>query len=173
MRLRVLVFLAFLVAVFEKPSSAREIQRSAEPSQRASESNQNPRADEAQKSAEALLDRARRLSDIRSLNAPPFRLKLTFSFTGKHLDTVQGIYDEVWISNSRWRRETTVSASSGLKSAYRRNAGSRLAATIFLNKQRESQHWLKCFQQWLGDFSSVLCLIKPINSMRCHKVRTS
>jgi len=59
-----------------------------------------------------MLVRARQLSDIRSANAPTFRLRLSFSLTDKHLDTIRGTYDEVWISKSRWRRETIV---SGLK----------------------------------------------------------
>jgi TonB family protein len=65
-------------------------------------------AEDIQKTAEGLLDRARQLSDIRSPNAPPFQLKLTFSFVGKDLETSEGTYSEVWISNSQWRRETTV-----------------------------------------------------------------
>jgi hypothetical protein len=65
-------------------------------------------AQSAQQRAEALLDKARQLSDIRSPNAPAFRLKATFSFIGKDLDTVQGTYTEVWVSRSQWRRETVV-----------------------------------------------------------------
>jgi TonB family protein len=61
-----------------------------------------------QQRAEALIDHARRLSDIRSPGAPTFRLKATFSFTGTDLDTVQGTYTEVWASDSQWRRETLV-----------------------------------------------------------------
>jgi TonB family protein len=65
-------------------------------------------AEDIQKTADGMLDRARQLSDIRSPNAPGFRLNLTFSFTGHDLETLQGTYTEVWISNSQWRRETTV-----------------------------------------------------------------
>jgi hypothetical protein len=54
------------------------------------------------------MDRARQLSDIRSGNAPAFRLKATFSFIGSDLETVQGTYTEVWTSSSQWRRETVV-----------------------------------------------------------------
>jgi hypothetical protein len=61
-----------------------------------------------QKRAEALLDKARQLSDIRSPNAPAFRLKATFSFRGDDLETVQGTYAEVWASSSQWRRETII-----------------------------------------------------------------
>ncbi len=65
-------------------------------------------AQNVQQRAEALLDKARQLSDIRSPNAPAFRLKATFSFIGKNLDSVQGTYTEVWVSRSQWRRETVV-----------------------------------------------------------------
>lgn len=65
-------------------------------------------AEDIQKTAEGMLERARQLSDIRSPNAPGFRLNVTFSFIGKDLETVQGTYTEVWISNSQWRREKVV-----------------------------------------------------------------
>jgi hypothetical protein len=65
-------------------------------------------AQEVQARAEQLLQHARQLSDIRSPNAPPFRLKATFSFTGDDLDTVQGTYTETWFSDSQWRRETVI-----------------------------------------------------------------
>jgi TonB family protein len=67
-----------------------------------------PQAQDVQQRAETLLDKARQLSDIRSPNAPAFRLKATFSFVGKNLETAQGTYTEVWVSNSQWRRETIV-----------------------------------------------------------------
>jgi hypothetical protein len=63
---------------------------------------------QVKKRAEALLEHARQLSDIRSLNAPPFTLKATFSFVGKDLETVHGNYTEVWLSHSQWRREIAV-----------------------------------------------------------------
>jgi hypothetical protein len=49
---------------------------------------ENPQ--EGPRRAEALLDKARHLSEIRSTNTPPFRLKATFSFVGTDLETVQG-----------------------------------------------------------------------------------
>jgi TonB family protein len=63
---------------------------------------------EVKKRADALLEHARQLSDIRSLNAPAFTLKATFSFVGKDLETVHGNYTEVWVSHSQWRREIAV-----------------------------------------------------------------
>jgi TonB family protein len=58
--------------------------------------------------AEALMAKARHLSDIRAKNAPAFRLKATFTFIGKDLENAQGTYTEVWVSDSQWRRETVV-----------------------------------------------------------------
>lgn len=63
---------------------------------------------EIQIRAEALMERARHLSDIRAKNAPAFRLKATFSFVGKDLENTQGTYTEVWVSTSQWWRETVV-----------------------------------------------------------------
>jgi TonB family protein len=64
--------------------------------------------DDVQKTAEGMLNGARQLSDIRSPNAPGFRLNVTFSFVGPDLDPLHGTYTEVWISNAQWRRETVV-----------------------------------------------------------------
>src|SRR5450631_2346566 len=58
--------------------------------------------------AEVLMAKARHLSDIRAKNAPAFRLKATFTFTGKDLENAEGTYTEVWVSDSQWRRETVV-----------------------------------------------------------------
>jgi hypothetical protein len=63
---------------------------------------------DVQTRAAALLNKARQLSDIRSPNAPAFRLKATFSFTGEDLEKVEGTYTEVWASNTQWRRETVI-----------------------------------------------------------------
>lgn len=58
--------------------------------------------------AETLIERARHLSDIREPDAPPFRLKATFSFVGDELETFEGSYTEYWMSDSRWRREIVI-----------------------------------------------------------------
>ncbi|MGA2856326.1 MAG: TonB family protein [Candidatus Sulfotelmatobacter sp.] len=65
-------------------------------------------AQDVQARAEAMLQRARQLSDIRSPSAPAFRLKATFSFVGDDLATVQGTYTEIRVSQSQWRREIVV-----------------------------------------------------------------
>ncbi len=65
-------------------------------------------APSVQERAESLLQRARRLSDIRAKDAPAFRLKATFSFVGDNLDTVEGTYTETWFSSAQWRRETII-----------------------------------------------------------------
>ncbi len=54
------------------------------------------------------MERARLLSDIRAKNAPAFRLKTTFNFAGKDLESTQGTYTEIWVSDSQWRPETVV-----------------------------------------------------------------
>lgn len=65
-------------------------------------------AQDTQKRAEELMQHARQLSDIRSSNAPAFRLKATFSLVGTDLKTTHGTYTEIWLSDSQWRRETVV-----------------------------------------------------------------
>ncbi len=65
---------------------------------------------ETQTRGEAMLERARHLSDIRAGNAPGFRLKATFSFVGKNLETLRGTYTEIWAGDSQWRRETEIGA---------------------------------------------------------------
>ena len=55
-----------------------------------------------------MIAKAQQLSDIRAKSAAAFRLSVAFSFPGKGLDPVQGTYTETWISESQWRRETTV-----------------------------------------------------------------
>ena len=62
----------------------------------------------AQKDAEALLERARELSDIRNEKASPFRLRANFSLVGDNLDTFEGSYTEMWASDSQWRREIVI-----------------------------------------------------------------
>jgi hypothetical protein len=65
-------------------------------------------AQDIQARAEGMMEHGRQLSDIRAPNSPAFRLKATFSFVGDDLETVQGTYTEVWVSNSQWRREIAV-----------------------------------------------------------------
>lgn len=65
-------------------------------------------AQDIQVRAEALVQHARELSDIRSPGSPPFQMKVTFNFVGNNLEPVQGTYIETWISKSQWRRETVI-----------------------------------------------------------------
>ena len=65
-------------------------------------------AQNIQSRAESLLEHARQISDIRSPNAHPFHLSATFSFIDKKLDSAHGTYTETWVSNTQWRRDTTV-----------------------------------------------------------------
>jgi TonB family protein len=68
----------------------------------------NTQSPDPQSEAETLLERARHLSDIRGPNAPPFRLKATFSFVGDDLETFEGTYTEFWVSESEWRKEIVI-----------------------------------------------------------------
>jgi TonB family protein len=67
-----------------------------------------PQKSDVQIRAEALMSKARHLSDIRAKNAAAFHLKATFNFVGKDLESTQGTYIEDWVSDSQWRRETVV-----------------------------------------------------------------
>jgi TonB family protein len=62
-------------------------------------------ADDAQARGQVLLDRALQLSDIRAANSPAFRLKASFSFVGRSLESNEGTYTELWESHAQWRRE--------------------------------------------------------------------
>jgi hypothetical protein len=74
-------------------------------------------AEDAQPNAQALLERARDLSDIRSPSAPAFRLRATFTAITRDLTTLEGTYTEIWVSNTRWRREIVVGASRRIEVA--------------------------------------------------------
>ena len=62
-------------------------------------------SEDPQANAEKLLEHARQISDIRKAGAPSFRLKATFSVITPDLETLEGNYSEVWMSDSQWRRE--------------------------------------------------------------------
>jgi TonB family protein len=78
---------------------------------------QSPPEADTQKHAEALIEAARQLSDIRTPGASPFRLNATFTFVGDDLGTVNGTYTEVWVSKSQWRREINVDKSQQIEVA--------------------------------------------------------
>jgi hypothetical protein len=63
---------------------------------------------DAQARADALLQKAREIEDIRASNASPFLLRAAFSFVGGDFNTVYGTYSETWVSNSKWREETVI-----------------------------------------------------------------
>jgi hypothetical protein len=109
-------------------------------------------AEDEQPQAQALLERARNLSDIRSPNAPAFRLKATFTAITQDLDTVEGTYTETWVSNARWRREIVVGGSRRIEvgGATRRwllNSGPQLPAEVqrFSSLLEISPSWWKEF----------------------------
>lgn len=98
-------------------------------------------AQDVQSRAEALMQHARQLSDIRSSGAPAFRLTATFSFVGDDLEAVQGTYTETWASDSQWRRETVVNNLRRIEVG----APSRLwlldSKIISQKPPKDSSHW--------------------------------
>jgi TonB family protein len=73
-----------------------------------------------------LIDKARRVSDIRADGAPAFRMEGTFKITPRNGgERTEGTYTEVWVSNRKWRRE--VQTSSFHRIAIRSNAARWLA----------------------------------------------
>jgi TonB family protein len=58
----------------------------------------------------ALIEHARRLSDIRGEGARPFRLRLDFKAIRADGGVTEGSYTEVWVSKAQWRKETVLGA---------------------------------------------------------------
>jgi len=65
-------------------------------------------ASKKEEEANALIERAKQLSDIRAEGAPAFRLKVSLRITGKGSPATEGTYTETWESAGRWRAETVV-----------------------------------------------------------------
>lgn len=55
-----------------------------------------------------MIEHAKHLSDIRVEGAPPFRLRLDFRIIKEDGSVTEGIYTEVWVSKTQWRRETAL-----------------------------------------------------------------
>lgn len=62
-------------------------------------------ADDKQQEGEALLVRARQLLEMRAPGNPAFRLAAQFRLADSSVGSVQGTYQEVWVSPQQWRRE--------------------------------------------------------------------
>ena len=62
-------------------------------------------ASNKQAEASSLIERAKKLSDIRGDGAPSFRLRLDFKAMKKDGSVLEGTYTEVWASKDQWRRE--------------------------------------------------------------------
>ena len=62
-------------------------------------------ANDKDKEAKALLQRAIDLSDIRKEGAPPFRLKANLRITNDDGSVAEGAYTEFWVSKEQWRKE--------------------------------------------------------------------
>src|SRR5579862_6694962 len=58
--------------------------------------------------AAALIDNAKKLSDIRAGGAPAFRLKMSFKIIKEDGSVVEGSHTEDWLSETQWRRETVL-----------------------------------------------------------------
>jgi TonB family protein len=65
-------------------------------------------ASNKQAEAAALVEHAKQLSDIRADGAPPFRLRLDFKIIKEDGSVKEGVYTEVWVSKTQWRRETAL-----------------------------------------------------------------
>jgi TonB family protein len=65
-------------------------------------------ANNKQAEAAALVEHAKQLSDIRADGAHPFRLRLDFRIIKDDGRVMEGVYTEVWVSKSQWRRETAL-----------------------------------------------------------------
>jgi hypothetical protein len=110
-------------------------------------------AQDQQSKPQALLQQAWDLSNIRSPNAPSFRLKATFTVITRELSTLEGTYIETWVSNTQWRRETVVGASrrvevGGTAGRWLLNSGPPLPVEV----QRFSG-LLELSPPWWQDFS--------------------
>src|SRR5207248_1277124 len=82
--------------------------------------------DDKQQQGEALLARAKQLLEIRAPGNPAFRLTAKFRLADPSAGSVQGTYQEVWVSPQQWRREI--------------NAGSYHQIEISKDKKRWALH---------------------------------
>ncbi|MBZ5658192.1 MAG: energy transducer TonB [Acidobacteriia bacterium] len=64
----------------------------------------------------ALIEKARKASDIRAEGAPAFRMEGTFRIIPKKGGRgIDGSYTEIWVSKTKWRREAQTSSSHDLE----------------------------------------------------------
>jgi TonB family protein len=63
--------------------------------------------DKKQQEAEALLAKARELSDIRCQGCRPFRLRMRARVWNQKGVELQGLYQAIWIGRQQWREEIT------------------------------------------------------------------
>jgi hypothetical protein len=62
-------------------------------------------AENKEKEAAGLIERAKRQSDIRAEGAPAFQLRSSFAITRDDGTRIEGTYTETWVSSKLWRRE--------------------------------------------------------------------
>ena len=65
-------------------------------------------ADNKEEEGEKLVRHAEQISDIRSADAPGFRLTASFKLVGADAPTTEGKYSEIWLSAEKWQRETMI-----------------------------------------------------------------
>ncbi len=79
-------------------------------------------AENKEKEAEALVERAKHQADIRAEGAPAFQLRSGFGITRDDGTRIEGTYTETWVSSKLWRREVVagdfrrITVGNGLKS---------------------------------------------------------
>jgi len=66
-------------------------------------------AENKEKEAAALIQRAKHQSDIRAEGAPAFQLRSSFAITRDDGTRIEGTYTETWVSSKLWRREVVTS----------------------------------------------------------------
>jgi hypothetical protein len=131
-------------------------------------------AGDDQTQAQTLLERARKLSDIRSASAPAFRLKASFTVTAPDLSTVEGTYIETWQSNTQWRRETVLGPArrvevGGATKRWQLDTGTQLPAEV-----QQFSGVLDLTPSWWKDFTfepptdhevkigTLRCMVTPL-----------
>jgi TonB family protein len=68
-------------------------------------------AENKNREAATLIERAKQLSDIRSEASQPFKLEAKFTNFAKD-PPEEGTYTEIWVSRGQWRRETVIGGVS-------------------------------------------------------------
>jgi TonB family protein len=87
-------------------------------------------ASKQENEAAALIEHAKRLSDIRAEGAPPFRMVLDLKIINDDGSVTDGRYTEIWVSKKKWRKETEVGGFRRIQIAAGRNLWLRDNTTV-------------------------------------------